>query len=344
MFGPGLRRWLGVASIALALAAAGCGSSGADGVDAGEHGAGGDGGALGDADGGAAGATTSDGGATDSAARGPVCNGAAALCARPFDQICLAGAHNAMSSKAEGWAFPNQDLAFVDLLDLGIRALLLDVYIWDDPDDDAPAALHLCHGSCLLGHRRFDAALADLRAWLDAHPRDFVLIVFEDHAPAADVSAAIVAAGLAERAYAHDGGAWPTLGAMLDDGRQLLLSAEQGGGEPAWYHHVWSLQQDTPYTFHSQAELRADGPADDSCRHYRGDKDAPLFSINHWVAKVLPTQAQSDAANALDVLLARAERCRATRGHVVNSLVVDHANRGDVVRAVRILNGLEPAP
>ena len=157
------------------------------------------------------------------------------------------------------------------------------------------------------------------------------------------IAAAVEAAGLAARSFAFDGKAWPTLGTLLDDGKQLIWSAEQGGGEPAWYHHVWSIQQDTPYTFHSQGELETAGGDDDSCRPYRGDKTAQLLSVNHWVAKVLPTTQQSDAANTLPVLLKRAQRCAALRGQPVNSLVVDHANRGDVVRAARILNGLEPA-
>ena len=77
---------------------------------------------------------------TQDAAAALSCNGDPRLCARRLDEITLPGAHNAMSSKAEGWAFPNQDVAFDTLLDSGIRALLMDVHSWSDPEGDGTKA------------------------------------------------------------------------------------------------------------------------------------------------------------------------------------------------------------
>ncbi|MCB9738258.1 MAG: hypothetical protein H6747_03255 [Deltaproteobacteria bacterium] len=302
-------------------------------------------------------AATSDatGDATDVAAdrqAGPLCNGAAASCERTLSQVCLAGAHNAMSSAAEGWNFPNQNVAFPALLDLGIRALLLDIHRWDDPEDDGTAAdagpeLWLCHGNCVLGHRRLADALADLRSWLDAHPRDLVFVVFEDAVGAADVKAALKAAALVDRAAKLDPAALPTLGAMLDAGIQVVWTAEQKGEKPdgaAFYLDVWALVQDTPYTFKSMAEIDRFEGAAHACRVNRGQADAPLLQVNHWVAKVLPAAALSAEANTLERLLARAAACEALRGQKVNLLVVDHADSGEVVRACRILDGLEARP
>ena len=45
------------------------------------------------------------------------CNGSAALCDRPFDQITFAGAHNAQGSATNpNWLFPNQDQNVAALL------------------------------------------------------------------------------------------------------------------------------------------------------------------------------------------------------------------------------------
>ncbi len=285
-----------------------------------------------------------DSATTDAASEPLPCNLDARLCDRRLVEICLAGAHNAMASTADGFAFPNQDLRFDALLELGVRALLLDVHVWQGPDGHGPAALYLCHGSCLLGATPLGEALLRLRGWLDAHPRDFVVVVLEVAAPTDAVVAAIDAAGLSDRALRWSHGATHALGALLDAGKQLLWTAESGGGAPDWYHDQWALVRETPYTFHSQAELRDEDGADDACRPDRGSADAPLLQVNHWVAKVLPTVAQSEAANALPVLLARAGHCATLRGGPVNLLVVDHASRGEVVRAARILNGLEAAP
>lgn len=281
-----------------------------------------------------------------------LCNGAAALCDRRLDELCLPGAHNAMSSAAEGWLFFNQNLAMIDQLELGIRALLLDVHRWDDPSDDGTPAdagveLWLCHGNCQLGHRRFSEALVELRGWLDAHPRELVVVVLEDSAPADAIKAALAEAKLLERAAALTPAGLPTLGALLDAGKQLVWTAEQHGDPPdgsATYHDVWRLVRDTPYTFHSMQELQTYAGPEHSCRPNRGDADAPLLQVNHWVAKVLPAATLSAEANVLSVLLERAAACEALRGQMVNLLVVDHADLGGVVQAARILNGLEAPP
>ena len=57
------------------------------------------------------------------------CNGSAALCDRPLDQVVLAGAHNAMSAADyPGWMFPNQEAGMAEQMRHGIRALLFDVH------------------------------------------------------------------------------------------------------------------------------------------------------------------------------------------------------------------------
>ena len=48
--------------------------------------------------------------------------------------------------------------------------------------------------------------------------------------------------------------------------------------------------------------------------------------------------------NALDVLLARVEECRAARGQIPNIVAVDFHGTGDRIRVVDILNGVAPAP
>jgi hypothetical protein len=57
------------------------------------------------------------------------CNGDEVLCDRPFDQVVLPGAHNAMASAdVPGWMFPNHDHGIPTQLQKGIRAFMLDVY------------------------------------------------------------------------------------------------------------------------------------------------------------------------------------------------------------------------
>ena len=62
---------------------------------------------------------------------------------------------------------------------------------------------------------------------------------------------------------------------MLKDGARIVVLAEQEGPPPAWYHHMWDLMQDTPFTFQSVAQM--------SCELLRGQQDNDLFLVNHWL-------------------------------------------------------------
>jgi hypothetical protein len=58
-----------------------------------------------------------------------VCNGAAALCDRPLNQVTFAGAHNAMSAAdVPGWMFPQHERGVAAQLTDGVRAFLVDVH------------------------------------------------------------------------------------------------------------------------------------------------------------------------------------------------------------------------
>ena len=55
-----------------------------------------------------------------------VCNGHAALCDLPFDELVLPATHNSMSNAADGWIAPNQQYGMDRQLQDGIRGMLID--------------------------------------------------------------------------------------------------------------------------------------------------------------------------------------------------------------------------
>ncbi len=70
-----------------------------------------------------------DGGVTAPSPPIERCNGHAELCDLPFNDVALAGTHNAMSAVTNpGWLFAQQDKGFPDQLRDGIRALLIDTH------------------------------------------------------------------------------------------------------------------------------------------------------------------------------------------------------------------------
>ena len=78
------------------------------------------------------------------------------------------------------------------------------------------------------------------------------------------------------------------------------------------------------------------------CPPNRGGTGGSLFQINHWI-QTTPAPRPSNAAlvNAYGYLLERARRCQRERGRLPNILAVDFYRTGDVLRVVRVLNGLE---
>ncbi len=254
-----------------------------------------------------------------------VCNGHPELCDRSLGDVTLPMTHNAMSSEADGWMAPNQGYGITRQLEDGIRGMMLDTVDWNGED-------YLCHGYCELGSQPLLDGLSEIETFLDAHPDEVVLILFQDGLSVERMTAALDESGLAARAWTHEG-ELPTLGELIHAGTNLVVTAESGGPPPAWYHHAWDLIQDTPYSFSSEDEF--------SCEAYRGQADSPLLLVNHWLGTPLPTPEGAERVNAASILQARAEACAEERGQRVNLLGVDFYDRGDLFAVVDSLNGLD---
>ena len=125
----------------------------------------------------------------------------------------------------------------------------------------------------------------------------------------------------------------PTLGTLLERGRQLVVLGERDTGDLPWYLEAFDFIQDTPL-----------GPrATSSCARSRGDADSPIFMLNHWVDDFPPRPSANARVNSREEILARAERCEGGRGLPVSLIAVDHYDRGGVVAAAAELNGRPPA-
>lgn len=303
------------------------------------------------------------------------CNGAAELCDRPLDQVVFAGTHNAMASAdVATWLFPQQERGIVAQLEDGVRALLVDVHYGTPvgtqvrtdleggtklaeaervlgPEGVAAAmrirdrlisgeqgarGLYLCHGFCELGALRLDSTLAAVRAFLDRNPNEVVLLVVEDYVAPRDLAQALERSGLADLAYRGDPDEpWPTLREMIARDERVVVLLESGRRDVDWLLPAFAAMQETPYTFPAPGDTL-------SCAPNRGGTAGALFQLNHWI-QTTPAPRPSNAAivNALGPLLERAHRCERARGRRPNVIAVDFYRTGALLRAVRILNGLE---
>jgi hypothetical protein len=267
-----------------------------------------------------------DAGAGDAGGAALRCNGHQALCDRRFDQVVFPATHNAMSNAEDGWFGPNQPHRLRQQLDDGIRALLLDTHAWR-------GGAYLCHSACELGNRPLVDGLRDIADFLRDNAHEVIALLVEDGLSVAEMDKAFQASGLVDRIHVQQpGAAWPTLREMISSGRRLLVTAEHGRPPPTWYHHLWDLAWDTPYSFKSASEF--------SCRLNRGRRENALFLLNHWVENPLPSPFLSRQVNGRDVLLGRARQCQTESGKLPNFVAVNHYTTGDLLAVVRELNGL----
>jgi hypothetical protein len=201
------------------------------------------------------------------------------------------------------------------------------------PAAGAQRDLYLCHNFCELGAIRFSDALAEVKAFVDTHPDDVIVLMIQDATTPADTADAIVAAGLEDDIWTlREDEPLPTLGDMILAGRTVLVFAEEGGaGAPPWYHKAYERWwQETKYRFTAIDQF--------DCSPNRGPSDAPLFLINHWITSAPADPSKAAAANAQEVLERRVRQCLDERGELANAIAVDFAEQGDLVATTRALN------
>ncbi len=108
--------------------------------------------------------------------------------ATPIAQGYNSSSHNAFNSSAYGAVYidPNHTLSITEQLDIGVRALELDVH-WTHQSKDIPVGddLLLCHfggqRGCSSLERYFSDAVDEVNDWLRKNPRAVVYMGFEDY-------------------------------------------------------------------------------------------------------------------------------------------------------------------
>jgi len=201
-----------------------------------------------------------------------------------------------------------------------------------------PVAPYLCHALCALGSTRWEPLMAQVKTWLDQHPREVVTFIIQDEVTPATMAQVFEQAGLLPDVYTPtSAGSWPTLGEMIDSGRRVVVMAERHGGGQRypWLLQAFDVMQETPFNARTVADF--------SCRANRGPATAHLFLVNHWLNQPLRRVRASRLANSDAVLGPRLTLCEEERGLLPNFVAVDNYDQGDLFGQVRRLNGLDGA-
>jgi hypothetical protein len=280
-----------------------------------------------------------------------VCNGAAELCDRAFDEIAFPSTHNAMSASEEGFINSDQRYGIEKQLADGIRAMELDVWKYDpDGTGDEPEELYLCHSHCEdisedmpRGRRKLAGALQSIAEFLATHPHDVLTLLFEDHVLASDLLPALDAAGLFDQLHLqgpHD--QWPTLREMINANTRLVALFEDQGGQtepyPTGYQVTWDYAWDTDWSLTMPSDL--DDPNGKDCEPLKRGH-GHLFIFNHDLDTDTQAEDFAKIINLKASLLTRAQKCWDKKGQIPNFVKVDYYDIGDLFSVCRTLNGLD---
>lgn len=250
-----------------------------------------------------------------------LCNGAAHLCDRPFDQVVLPGTHNSMSARDEDFFAPNQEHGIDRQLEDGIRGFLIDTYFWQ-------GEYQLCHGTCEIGSTTAAVGLGYLRDFLVANPDEVIAIIFQNAISPEQTVEMMEAAQLDSLVMQPRTGPWPTLAELIDNNERILVTLESGSG-PDWLPRAWDVYFDTRYSFSEESQF--------NCAVNRGSGDNPLHLLNHWLQDPLPLPELGARANAYETLRARVDQC-AEQDVFPNLIAVDFYETGDLFEIVAELN------
>jgi hypothetical protein len=304
------------------------------------------------------------------------CNGSAALCDRPLDQVALVGTHNSMAADREpGWLFAAQDAGIPGQLEDGVRALLIDTHygfatprgvvtdlsgdtksrgkLVDELGEDfvrtaerlrarvgsragGKREVFLCHAFCEVGATKAVHALAGVHRFLVAHPDEVLVLSIEDDTDAADTAEVIERSGLSGEVVR--GRARPPWPTL----RQLIDRDERVLvlTEKRAGARPW-IHRQPPIVQETPYRFTSPGAlaAPASCAVNRGGTEGSLFLVNHWVDTTpAPRPRLAREVNDRAFLGRRLERCRRARGLLPNVVAVDFYREGDVAGAVAALN------
>ena len=302
-------------------------------------------------------------------ARVALCNGYSDLCSRPFNETVFAGTHNSMASDRAWGPFlsvnpiTTQTYTIREQLDRGIRALSFDVWygrdifvdVWNaDGPTRSGVEPYLCHSYCTAGATRLEEGFGNVKSFLEANPREVVVIYFEDYISVADTQSVVQSSGLSDYVYNWSGSALPyttTLGDMITSGKRVVLISQNvsTANQTAWYPRLTSMGMDTDYDFSSTDQLTDPAQLAASCQPTPWGRrgNGRFLVMQHFITNIIASVSSSAVVNTQAVLTQRALACQQLRGVMPSVLLVDYfeegADDGGVLGATRALNDLYSA-
>jgi len=262
----------------------------------------------------------------------PQCNNSSLLCDKKYNEIAFLTTHNAFNSAQDNFKFPNQNYGITRQLVDGVRALMIDVY-------DVDGVPTVYHGKSFLGKQPLSKYLTEIYDFLIHNPNEVVTIIFECYVSANQIQTDLDKAGLLSMAYTkNDSNEWPTLQAMIDSGKRLMVFTDKkdASASQKWYHYIWKYAVETSFEVTDSDDFTTD--------FNRGSATNDLFILNHFVVNATigtGVRAKAATVNSKTFLTNRFEKCMSEKTKFPNFVTVDFYDLGNCLSAVNQLNGVQ---
>lgn len=258
------------------------------------------------------------------------CNGFTPLCSKAYDEVAYLTTHNAFAASESGFSLPNQHLSITNQLELGVRALMIDLY-------DVSGTVTVYHGTSFTGSSSFVSNLNEIKTFLDLHPNEIVTIILESYVTPDAIEADLTTVGLMSYLFEKGTAPWPTLQEMIDAGTRLVIFSDKNDASPSqgWHHYLWDMAVETKFSYGHVSEF--------DCVLNRGDIVNDLFILNHFVTDSvygIGVESQAEIANANPLFIDRCNECETMHSKFPNFLTVDFVELGDGLAVVNNVNDL----
>ena len=256
----------------------------------------------------------------------------------------FATVHNANSASANGITlFPNHQGSLEDALEAGYRGINVDIGLCE-------GELQLVHGFCTLGVRSPVEVFTNILQFAVDHPNDVIIMptqINED--TGGQVTLTMIdelfqsIPGLKDRLYTHQPGQpWPTLSEMSAANTTIAFfyynNGEQCRGTsnncPTGFNEWFYYATESEYSFPSLTDLDDPTYACQQTRGLGGFQD--FYGVNIFTQ--IPSPANCQVLNTREYLTNHIEACAAQEQRMVNLLLVDCWEEGDVLEVVREYN------
>lgn len=249
------------------------------------------------------------------------CNGWESLCSRPMRDVAFLGSYHSSFNGFSQNQYNYQSMPIVRQLKQGVRAL------WFGLHSRKGHVLACIDKSCSI-QRRMRPILRRIIQWSDRHPRDVLMLFFDNTLPNHAFKDILDTVHIRPRSYIHTSQQWPSLDTLRKQSRRLILFTTREVRRMPWLHWMPKYTFSTTQTFSEHA----------SCPSLKAQNNHKLFILFHRLGGKTSPKIRAQKAHQEQSIVERSQRCKTKHSRTPNVVFVDFFNLGHAQQAVQMLN------